>query len=67
MHQKASKITKMRVRVQWKGLGRGFRAVFIWTDSHEATTASDSLVGPRGCRLEPKATDKGHWSAILKS
>lgn len=46
--------------------GAGLQGSFH-LDSHETTTVSDGLMGPGGCRLEPKAIDKGHWSAILKS
>lgn len=58
MRQRAKKITEIRIRLKSKGVRLPFRAAFVWTDR---------LVGPGGCRLEPKAVEKGQWSAILKS
>lgn len=58
MHLRANKITEIRIRLKSKGMRPAFRAAFLWTDS---------LVGPGGCRLEPKAMEKGQRSAILRS
>ena len=50
MHQRANKITEIRIRLKSKGVRPAFRAAFIWTNS---------FMGPGGCRLEPNAMEKG--------